>query len=122
MDPREQHEQPKLLTDTAPPPGTPIRRIISHQLKKAGRGDLFVEAMEKKMRYDAYLALMVWDAITTGQMYFADGTIMKISEFKEWLDLVKFVSVHLDGPAVIENKFQGINIFKIYNNIDESKV
>lgn len=101
---------------------TPIKRIIAHMLKKAGKGELFVEAMGKKMRYDAYLALMLWDAATTGQMYFADGRVMIIDDPKIWLEIVKFMSVHIDGPAVMENNFTGVNIFKVYQNIDESKV
>lgn len=105
---------------TAPKP--PIKRIIAHQLKRAGRGELFVEAMGKKMRFDAYLALMLWDAATTGTMYFADGTMIKITEFKEWLDLVKFMAQHLDGPAVNETNFNGINVFKVYQGIDEDKI
>ena len=110
------------------PPSTPtvarppIKRVLAHMFKKAGRGELLVEAMGKKMRYDAYLAIMLWDAATTGTMYFADGTIVKISEFKEWLDLVKFMSQHMDGPAVNETNFNGVNIFKVYQGIDESKV
>lgn len=100
----------------------PIKRILASMMKKAGAGDLFVEAMGKKMRYDEYLSLMLWDAATTGLMYFADGTIVRITEFKEWLDLVKFMAQHMDGPAVVENTFNGVNIFKVYSNIDDSKV
>lgn len=107
---------PDAITDI------PVRRRLAALLAKAGEGELFVEAMNKKMRYDEYFALMLWDAVTTGMMYFADGTIVKIDQFKDWLDLIKFLTVHLDGPAIQENKFQGINIFKVYNNIDESRV
>jgi len=91
-------------------------------MKKAGRGELFVESMGKKMPYQNYLAIQLWDAITTGEFLFADGTHMKIEAFKDWLDLVKFVAQHLDGPAVNEQNFIGINVYKVYQGIDESKV
>lgn len=100
----------------------PIKRILAHMIKKAGRGELFVEAMGKKMRYDAYLSIMLWDAITTGMMYFADGTQMRIEDFKDWLDLTKFVAQHIDGPMVHDVNFNNINIYKVYQGIDESKV
>jgi hypothetical protein len=117
------------MLEVIPPSSAPalprntIKRKLAYLLAKAGRGELYVEAMEKKMRYDNYFAIMIWDLATTGEAYFADGTQLKITEVKEWLDLVKFMAVHMDGPAVLEqNVANQINVYKIYTNIDESKL
>ena len=108
----------------APLPKSQIKRLIAHTIRKAGRQELYVECMNKKMPYKDYLAIMLWDAVTMGEFFTADGRKMQVNEFKDWLDLVKFVSQHIDGPAIIENNSmtQNINVYKIYNNIDESKV
>lgn len=100
----------------------PVKRVLADLLKKAGQGELLVEAMGKKMRYDHYLALMLWDAVTTGEFYFADGRHLQIQETKEWLEIVKFLMVHIDGPAVQDNTFNGINVFKVYQGIDTDRV
>lgn len=101
----------------------PIRRILAHYIKKAGKQDLVVDAYGKKMKYAEWLSIMIWDALTTGVMYFADGTMIKIEEFKDWLDLTKFVAQHLDGPMSVNDlTVNNINIYKVYTGIDESKV
>jgi hypothetical protein len=103
-------------------PREEIKRTIAHLIREAGKGDLFVEAMAKNMPYQNYLAIMLWDAVTEGEFLLADGRKIQISEFKDWLDLVKFMAQHVDGPAIIENNFVGINVYKIYQGIDEDKV
>lgn len=65
---------------------------------------------------------MLWDAVTTGEFLFADGTIVKIDSVKDWFELVRFISSHVDGPAVQENNLTQVNIYKVYNGIDESRI
>lgn len=103
-------------------PKEEVKRMIAHLIREAGKGDLFVEAMETKMPYARYLAIMLWDAVTMGEFLLADGRKIQITEFKDWLDLVKFMAQHTDGPAVIENTFVGVNVYKIYSGIDEDRV
>jgi hypothetical protein len=98
------------------------KRVIAKVMREAGETELFVSAMETKMPYMRYLAIMLWDAVTMGEFYLADGRKIQITEFGDWLDLVKFMAQHVDGPAVIENNFIGNNIYKIYQGIDDSKV
>jgi hypothetical protein len=99
------------------------KRKLAELFSLAGSGDLFVAPMGKTMRYDRYLALMLWDAVTAGEFYFADGTIMRVGDFKEWLDLVKFMTNHMDGPALLEqNNLTQVNVYKIYTGIDDSRL
>jgi hypothetical protein len=100
----------------------PIRRIIAHMLRKAGASKLIVDAMGKDMRHDAYLAIMLWDLVTTGEAYFADGKKLKIEDPKDWLDIVKFMSAHIDGPQVHEGPTLNVNVYKVYTNVEEDRV
>jgi hypothetical protein len=113
---------PSPLFPTSAPGKPPIRRIIAHYMKLAGKENVDVQAMGKRMSYRKYLGIMLWDAATMGEMYFADGTKVQITDFKDWLDLVKYMSNHMDGPAVQDATFVGVNVFKVYSGIDDSKV
>jgi hypothetical protein len=114
------------MLETISPQPTPrmtIKRKLAYLLSRAGKGEMYADSLEQKIRYDKYLALMLWDLITHGEAYFAGGEMIKITEIKEWTELVKFLAVHMDGPAVLEqtNNTQ-INVYKIYSNIDESRL
>jgi len=77
----------------------------------------------KEQTYVEYIAQMIWDAVTEGVIYFAGGESLNLQDDpKSWADLVKFICTHLDGSANIGNQFSGINIFKVYRNIDPDLV
>jgi hypothetical protein len=77
----------------------------------------------KEGTYVDYLATMIWDGIVEGEIVFADGSTVKVAEdFRDWLDLVKFVCGHLDGGVTQSNTFNGVNIFKVYRGVDPDRV
>ena len=112
----------QIIQPAAPGGKQPPKRILAALLKQAGREEVVIAAMGKKMSYREYLAIMIWDIVTTGMMYFADGRMVQVDDFGDWLDAVKFLANHLDGPVVQGNQFTGVNIFKVYQGIDEDKV
>lgn len=106
------------------PPTTAIeaKRFVAELLRSVGKRDVMVDAMGKKMPYAEYLAIMLWDAVTEGRFHFADGTTFHMEDYDQWLKTARFLAQHLDGGANLEPNALGVNIFKVYVGIDESKV
>jgi hypothetical protein len=99
------------------------RRIIAEAAKTYGLRQFLPYGAGRKISYIDYLAQMLWDGVTEGIVTFADGTQLTISsEPKIWMDMVKFVAGHLDGPPNIGAQFNGINVFKVYQGIDPDRV
>jgi hypothetical protein len=99
------------------------KRLVAEAMRRVGVKEFFAESVNKNISYADYLALMIWDAVTEGTIMFADGTTvdLRIDDVKIWLDTVKFIASHLDGP-VQTNTFQGVNIFKVYAGIDDDRI
>ena len=97
------------------------QRQIAALLLAEGDNEIYVEAIGAKMSQKKWLAIMVWDFITTGSMHFADGNLIRIGSFEQWMGMVKFLSTHIDGPASRDMNL-GVNIFKVYNGIDVDKI
>jgi hypothetical protein len=80
----------------------------------------------KKFTRSDYLAEMLWQGVIEGEIQFADGKSFNIKDEKDgtriWLDLVKFLAGHLDGPMGNGAQFNGVNIFKVYKGIDTDQV
>lgn len=104
-------------------PDTISKRLVAEAMRRASSHEFYAESVAKNISYADYMAMMIWDLATEGSLMFADGTILKltIDDLKIWLDTVKFIASHLDGP-VQTNTFQGVNIFKVYTGIDDSRV
>lgn len=98
------------------------KRLIAELIRSVGKRDLFVAPMGEKMPYAEYLAVMLWDAVTEGKFIFANGDTFVMEDYDQWLKTVRFLSQHLDGGANLEVNTLGVNIFKVYLGIDESKV
>lgn len=103
---------------------TSVKRIIAESMKHGGLKSITPYSNGgKKVTYIEWLSTMVWDGITEGNITFADGSSLNLSaEPKLWLDLVKFISVHLDGQVNANAQFNGVNIFKVYKGIDPDMV
>jgi hypothetical protein len=108
----------------APTEDSSIKRIVAEALRRRGMKEIYIDADGgKKIPYVEWLATMVWDGIIEGEITFADGKAMDIhGETKLWMELVKFVSMHLDGGVNQNAQFNGVNIFKVYKGIDPDKV
>lgn len=48
------------------------------------------------------LGEMMWQLATFGYVEFAEGDRMEAKELPDWFDAVKFIYVHIDGPAKSE--------------------
>lgn len=98
-----------------------VKRTIAEAMRKRADMKGYFDSIGKKMTNKDYLALMLWDIITNGEFHFADGTTFHIDDYAEWLQTVKFMSMHLDGNATTDNPV-GVNVFKVYMGFDEDKV
>jgi len=103
------------------------RRLIAKHIRDVGHEkEIYVDAMGgKKMLFSEYLAIMLWDLVTGGEAYFADGTKLMIEEgnVKQWLEVVKFMGHHIDGGAQNElTNFGQINIVKVYAGFDQEMI
>lgn len=66
---------------------------------------------------------MLWEAMVEGEMHFASGIVVDLKEEpKLWLEIVKFVAAHLDGSAGLTANFNSVNVFKVYQGIDDSRI
>jgi hypothetical protein len=111
-------------TDQQQPPTaeTTARRLIAEALRRGGLKEMFAESTGKKISYVDYLAQMLWDSVTLGKFYFADGTEFQMEDYGEWLATTKMLMNHLDGPAGQDVNVGQVNIFKVYKNVDTDNV
>jgi len=86
--------------NVANPTGRPVgQRSIADALRREG---------QRKVKHKGHwvsqvdvMASMVYSAVTTGQAVLVGDKTLTLNP-KLWVDLVKFVSVHVDGPAKAE--------------------
>lgn len=103
------------------------KRVIADALRAYARSTVMSYGHANKVFARAdYLAEMLWQGITEGTFQYADGVVINLKDEKDgtklWLDLVKFVANHIDGPTGTSNNFNGVNIFKSYKGIDTDRV
>lgn len=67
-------------------------------LNAAGSRVVTHPQFEHSMTRRKLIAEMVLHAITSGEVHFINGTTIQIGS-KEWVDFVKWLYVHIDGPA-----------------------
>lgn len=99
--------------------------MIADALRVAGLRTVLTVDNKKKTYYDA-LADMIWQGVVEGEIIFSEGDVIKIPDLKEgakvWLDMVKFLSGHLDGSVGNGNQYNTMNVYKVYQGIDVDKV
>jgi len=110
-------EQPQSL-----PPVEQVRRLLADTFKRYGDTVVYSDYLAKKISYKEYLALILWEVVTTGTGHFLEGQALKIDKYGDWLDTVKFLANHLDGPVGNTINTGSVNLYKVYVGIDESKV
>lgn len=99
------------------------KRIIAEAMRHGGLKEIVVDAIAgRKVTQAEWLSTMVWDGITTKEIVFADGTMFKVSDVKEWMALVRFVANHLDGPVNPNAVAGSMNFYKVYVGFDPDKV
>lgn len=73
-------------------------RTWTKLLEAAGSRVINHPQFEQSMTRRKLIAEMVLTAITTGKVYYLDGQEAQIGS-KEWVDFVKWLYTHIDGPA-----------------------
>lgn len=117
-----------ILPEDEPGTRNPQRREIAQILMNRGNYELYAESMGKKMSYKEYLSIMCWDILTLGEFHFADGRKIEIQNPKEWLEILKWLVNHLDGPVPAQSvraengNVAQVNVFKVYVGVDPDKV
>lgn len=98
------------------------KRKLAARLTTQLRRKILAAPLGKEVTREEYIARMLTDLATNMETQTVDGTTIKIVDPKEWLDIVKFMHSHLDGPPNQEAQFSGVNIFKVYAGVDVDKV
>jgi hypothetical protein len=100
-----------------------VRRLIAENLRSQGQRLVYYIPSNRNISYYEALATMLWDGLVEGEVKFADGTILKVSDDpKFWMEMVKFVSSHLDGGVNQSTNFNSLNVFKVYQGVDPDRV
>lgn len=73
-------------------------RTWTKLLEAAGSRSVNHPRFEISLTRRKLIAEMVLTALTDGAIYFMDGSEVKIGS-KEWLEMVRWVYTHIDGPA-----------------------
>jgi len=60
----------------------------------------------KRMSGKRFLAVALWELVTTGKVTMPDGTAWTV-EPRDWLETVKWLYVHIDGPAKQAHELSG---------------
>lgn len=98
------------------------RRKLAASLEKQLSKKTFASAHGKKISKKAYLSKMLSELSTNGVTHTLEGEELKPSSFKEWLDLVKFIHSHLEGPAPQQLEVDHQISFKVYAGIDVDRL
>lgn len=96
-------------------------RQLAILLEGALQQRVFISSNQKKLAKGYHMAQMLADLVVNMQAQTAAGVVIAIDN-RQWLDIVKFVHAHLDGPASQQPQFSGVNVFKVYAGIDPDKV
>lgn len=104
-----------------PPKDIPYQRELAYLIGQSGSDQIYADAIAKHIPVREYMAKMLWEFVTEGRITFADGTYISCDDYGQWLQTVKFLTNHLDGPARSDVNV-GVNVFKVYVGIDEDMV
>ena len=78
------------------PKGRPKKdRALTEILERAGAKSVEVNGKSRSGKQLA--ASMVWEGVTTRRVTFPDGETVTLSPY-HWLELVKWLYAHIDGP------------------------
>ena len=102
------------------PKGRPKKnRALTEILERAGAKTLDVNG--KRSSSKQLVASMVWEGVTTRRVTFPDGETITLLPY-HWLELVKWLYAHVDGPPKQELDIQSDNrlIIEYVNNWREA--
>jgi Holliday junction resolvase len=78
------------------PKGRPKKdRALTNMLERAGSAT--IEFNGANVSGKRLIGLLAWQGLTTGEIKFPDGKILKLSP-QDWKDLLKWIYGQVDGP------------------------
>jgi hypothetical protein len=97
------------------PKGAPPKsRALTALLERAGSRTVEVDG--KKVSGKRWLADALWQLTTTGTVTLPTGRVLVV-EPKDWLETVKWLYVHIDGPAKQQTEHEGaITVHVVYDD------
>jgi hypothetical protein len=99
-----------------------IKRMIASSLAAIGEQEApYFSNADKMTKHRDILATILWDIVTNGSAWLADGTVFKPESYSDWLSTVKYLVTHLDGPVGGEEGL-GTNVFKVYVGVNIDKI
>jgi hypothetical protein len=114
-------DQFMAASSTSFPPGKsgnpkgrpPKSRVLTNILEKAGGKKVLRDG--KNLPARRMVADLVWNALTSGEIKFADDQVIRIADAQEYIALAKFVYGQIDGPpaAALDVTSQGEKIATI---------
>jgi len=85
------------------PGGRPPKpRALAKILETSGKKSIVRPDTGKKISRKNLLAEMIWTAATEGKVTIPGGETLTVKDIGEWMALVKFIHIHIDGPAKAE--------------------
>jgi hypothetical protein len=97
------------------PKGRPRKsRALTDILERAGSKVVTVDG--KKIAGKRWLGTALWELATTGGVTLPNGTILVV-EPKDWLETVKWIYAHIDGPPKAQMEQTGsITVAVVYED------
>lgn len=114
------------MAETLDPVRVQKPRAFSEILRQAGKRSQLITSDEKTRRIVRHrlLADHIWEAVSSGHVVLADGDEISLSP-KEWIELVKWLYGHLDGPPKqeldVSSLGKQVNL-KVYAGFDPDEV
>ena len=89
----------------------PKARALTAILERAGAKTVTIKApdgSERKLSGGRFIALALWELATTGKVTLPSGASWVV-EPQDWLETVKWLYAHIDGPAKQAMEVTGAN-------------
>lgn len=88
------------------PNGRPKKERALTTILEQG-GNQTVEVDGKRVSKKHVVKQAAWDVAATGRATLPDGTVIRVGEYKDWLDTVKFLFNQIDGSPKTNVKVEG---------------
>lgn len=95
-----------------------LAAALSEQLNKA----TFAAQEGKRTTKGNYLANILANIAVNGMGHTLEGEAIIPESYKEWLDTIKFIYAHIDGPPRKEVAIEADVLFKVYAGFDPGDV
>lgn len=100
-----------------------VRRAVAEALIRQAETEVSYYANAGKMTKNKdVLATILWDIATNGSAMFVDGREWHPETYSDWLNTVKYLVSHMEGPVAGEDGNLGANVFKVYVGVKVDQI